>query len=288
VRAFVLAATVCLIGVIGGVTIVFAGAKAVALQTETAISIDPACLWPIIGGAMNPDAPAAPTSVPTAGCAPAGATIVKDEDGWVRLADEGADGARRYTGLRIAQRMTQSMLALHVYDSGGGSGVFSSLITGKFDASNDRLTGIHSFGFGDRCNGGLVETHLAANGRLRVTANMTPWDIMMSPLGDLSFEDQWSIGAARYGAAFNETPGCASCCSAVTREYEVDGAEMREVGLRYAASRDQMITENPLSICLEEAVRDAAGDDSLLTGSERDVLNPAIAACVSSVNSNGN
>ena len=285
-KSFVFATTICFVVMAGSAAIIFAGAKTVGLQNEAAISIDPACLWPIIGGTMNPDAPPMPTSVPTAGCAPAGATITKDENGWVRLADEGADGARLHTGLRIAQRMKQTMLALHVYDSGGGSGVFSSLITGNFDVSQHRLTNIQSFGFGDRCNGGLAKTHLTENGRLRVTANMTPWDILMSPLGDMSFDDQWSLGAERYGAAFTEAPGCASCCSAVTREYEVDGAEMREIGLRYVASSGHRPTENTLGICLEEAVRDAAGADNLVTGSERDVLNTAIAACVSSVNSN--
>lgn len=285
-RSFVLAATVCCVGVVGGVTSVVAGAKTAAPQTETAVSIDPACLWPIVGGSMNPDAPPAPTSVPTSGCAPATATITEDENGWVRIADEGPEGESRYTGLRLAQQVSDMVIALHAYDSGGGSGVFSSLITGELDASKDRLTDIHSFGFGDRCNGGLAKTHLASNGRLRATANMTPWDIMMSPLGDLPFEDQWTIGAQRFGAAFNEAPGCAICCSAVTREYEVDGGEMDEVGLRFVGSSDQRSTENPLSICLEEAVRDAAGADSLVTGSERDVLNPAIAACVLSANSN--
>lgn len=276
----------CFVGMVNGVGSVVAGPKAAALQSETAISIDPACLWPIIGGTMNPDAPPAPTSVPTSGCAPDGATITKDEDGWVRLADEGADGARRYTGLRWAERMTNGVIALHAYDSGGGSGVFSSLITGELDVSNDQLTDIHSFGFGDRCNGGLSETYLTTNGRLRASANMTPWDIMMSPLGDLPFDDQWTIGAQRFGAAFNEAPGCAICCSAVTREYEVDGVEMTEVGLRYVGSSDQRSMENLLSICLEKAVQHAAGEDSLVTGSEREVLNPAIAACVSKANSN--
>ena len=285
-RFLVLVTATFFVGIVSGGGIAVAGPKAGALQSEVAISIDPACLWPIIGGTMDPDAPPAPTSVPTTGCAPEGAKITKDEDGWVRLADEGVDGARRYTGLRLAQGMNDRVIALHAYDSGGGSGVFSSLVTGKLDTSNDWLTDIHSFGFGDRCNGGLAETHLATNGRLRATANMTPWDIMMSPLGDLPFEDQWTIGAQRFGAAFNEAPGCAICCSAVTREYEVDGVEMGEIGLRYLGSSDQRPTENPLGICLEEAVRDAAGADSLVTGSERDVLNPAIAACVLSANSN--
>jgi|GEM_PF-6986562 len=283
-KSFVFATTICFVVMAGSATIVFAGVKTVGLQNEAAISIDPACLWPIIGGTMNPDAPPMPASVPTVGCAPATATITEDENGWVRLADEGPEGESRYTGFRLAQRMNNRVIALHAYDSGGGSGVFSSLITGELDASKDRLTDIHSFGFGDRCNGGLAKTHLAENGRLRAAANMTPWDIMMSPLADLSFEDQWSLGAERYGAAFNEAPGCASCCSGVIREYEVDGAEMREIGLRYVRSGDQ--NWDPLSVCLAEAVRHAAGADSLVTGSERDVLNSAIAACVSSANSN--
>lgn len=278
--------TIVALGSLNAVAV--AGMKSVATAPHVSEELDPACLWPIIGGSVNPDAPPAPSSVPVSGCAPAGATLTVEEDGWRRLAFEGVGAfpERRYTGVRLVQEMADQAFAWHVYDNGGGSGVFSSLITGKLNPDGDRLINIRAFGFGDRCNGGLAGTSMGENGHLRATANMTPWDIMMVPFSRLPFDAQWAAGQERLGDAFFEAPGCAVCCSAaVSREYEIVGDEMREVGLRYSVLDDQQGSDNPFTTCLEEAVRVSAGADALVTPSERDLLDPAIAACVSRANS---
>ncbi len=243
---------------------------------------DPACFWPVLDSAFSPDAPEAPESVPFQGCAPEGAVIEVDGD-WIRIALQSgepgeADFERRASGIKVALVVDYGLLVLEAYDNWGGSGVFSSLIVGHM-ASPDALTQIRSYAFGDRCNGGLAGTTVESNGRLIANANMTPWDIMIEPISDLPFDAQWEAGKARFGAAFGQASSCAICCSAVTREYSWDeNGDLAPVGLRYgpgtAPSSDDLLT-----ICLEEAVRAAAGEDGLVSAPERTTLGGLIDEC---------
>jgi hypothetical protein len=271
----------------GGSTGVVAGAKQTAPQSADAqMEIDPACLWPVVGGSLNPDAPPTPSSVPLDGCAPARAELTSDEDGWRRLSFEDADdfGAQRYTGVRLAALEAGEIVALEVYDNGGGSGVFTSLVTGNLDEAVGRLNDIQVFGFGDRCNGGLAHVRQGASGQLLATANMTPWDIMMSVLPEASFSEQWAAGQSRFGDAFGAAASCAICCSGVTQEYELSGTELRQTGLRSVAISERT-DDDPLSSCLVEAVQSSAGADDLVTQAEMALLDVAISQCALLANS---
>lgn len=277
----------CVIAVAAFSTLAHAGMKTVAVSAQP-IEIDPACLWPLVGGSVNPDAPPPPTRVPLQGCAPEGVILDElDAEGWRRLAYEqaGEFGERRFTGVRLTETLSDGALVLQVYDSGGGSGIFSSLLIGKPNEAATELADVQAFGFGDRCNGGLVQTRLAANGRLRASANMTPWDIMMLPLENLPFEKQWSTGQERFGAAFDEAPACASCCSNVVREFEFDGADLKQVGVRHLPSISEpsigMAADRlPLTACLEEAVRLNAGAGGFVADADMGRVADAVAACV--------
>lgn len=253
--------------------------------------VDPACLWPVLSVGLQPDAVPAPDQVAVQGCAPKG-TLTHDEDGWARVAIEGSvpDGGEgaspRRTGARIVQVGKHLSLVLETYDNWGGSGVFSTLVTARLDADGERLISLSAHGFGDRCTGGLAGTEVRPDGSLLASANMTPWDILVSPLDE---ETLWNVGSARYGAAFLETPSCAICCSAVTRDYVVDAVAgtMKEVGLRYAVRAASSMPDNPIAACLELAVRQAAGADGLVTGAQEADLEQAIAACVAIANRQG-
>ena len=252
--------------------------------------IDPSCLWPVLDAALLPDAAPAPDSVPVQGCAPAG-TLTHDEDGWARVAIAGnlpdGDEAPRRTGARVAFAGDDSHFVLETYDNWGGSGVFSTLLLGRLEDDGARLMSLRAYPFGDRCNGGLAGTRTGPDGDLRITANMTPWDILISPLDGLDDEVQWAVGAERFGVAFLETPSCAVCCSAVAREYSVDVAAgtISELGLRYSEQTASSMPDNPLVTCLEAAVGHAAGGDALVVGDERAVLSQAITDCATAANS---
>ncbi|PCJ69866.1 MAG: hypothetical protein COA62_10210 [Rhodobiaceae bacterium] len=251
--------------------------------------VDPACLWPVLDAALLPDAAPAPDSVPVHGCAPEG-TLIHDEDGWVRIVLEGnlpdGDDAPRRTGARISFAGDDSHLVLETYDNWGGTGVFSTLLLGRLTSDGAHLMSLSAHPFGDRCNGGLAGT-TGPDGELRITANMTPWDILISPLIGLDDEVQWAVGEQRFGTAFLETPFCAVCCSAVTREYSVDVAAgtISELGLRYNEQVPSSMPDNPLVSCLEDAVGHAAGPDALVAGAEVAVLSQAITDCAEAANS---
>jgi len=255
--------------------------------------VDPACLWPVLDAALLPDAAPAPDSVPVHGCAPEG-TLTHDEDGWARIVLEGnlpdGDDAPRRTGARIAFAGDDSHLVLETYDNWGGTGVFSTLLLGRLTGDGARLMSLSAHPFGDRCNGGLAGTTTGPDGELRITANMTPWDILVSPLAGLDDEVQWAVGEERFGTAFLETPSCAVCCSAVTREYSVDAeaGTISELGLRYNEQAVSSMPDNPLVTCLEAAVGRVAGSEALVVGAEVAVLSQAITDCAEAANSGTN
>ncbi|MCE7999013.1 MAG: hypothetical protein HEP70_09160 [Rhodobiaceae bacterium] len=251
--------------------------------TPLSVTIDPACLWPVLDTSFSPDAPPAPSQIPLQDCAPDDAETEVDGD-WIRVllqkGDPGdRDFERRFSGVRMAQASEDGRFALEAYDNWGGSGVFSSLIVGTLTAQGAELSDIQVHAFGDRCNGGLAGTRLAPDGRLSANANMTPWDILIVPLADLAFEAQWEAAKQRFGAAFGKAPSCAICCSAVTHEYEVtaDGA-LSSLGFRYNGAGEAS-SDDPLTLCLEQSVQKAAGDDGLVRSGEREALNRLIDAC---------
>ncbi len=249
--------------------------------------VDPACLWPVLSAALSPDAPDAPSRIPLQGCAPAEAEEETEGD-WVRVSlQQGepgdADFERRFSGIRAAQLTDDARLTLEAYDNWGGSGVFSSLVTGRVVSDGRELSEINVHGFGDRCNGGLAGTRVGTGERLFVSANMTPWDIMAIPLSDLDFDAQWAAGQERFGPAFGLAPSCASCCSAVTSEYELgaDGS-LVSVGLRHNLTEASPL-DDPLTLCLEQSVEQAAGNDGLVDKNEEADLSRLIDACAADV-----
>lgn len=248
-----------------------------------AVAIDPACLWPLLDVSVSPDAPEAPARISLVDCSPGDAETEIDGD-WTRVSlhrgEPGeADFERRYSGARLALISDEGLLALEAYDNWGGSGVFGSLITGRLTSQGAELSDIKIHAFGDRCNGGLGGTRTGADGNLIASANMTPWDIMIEPFADLPFDAQWEAGKARFGEAFGQASSCAICCSAVTREYGPDGqGGLVAVGLRYDPGAAPS-SEDALTVCLEEAVRQAAGADGLVEAGEQAALGPLIDAC---------
>lgn len=252
-----------------------------------AVAIDPACLWPLLDVSVSPDSPEAPARISLVDCSPKDAETEIDGD-WTRvLLQRGEPGdtdfERRYSGARLALMSDEGRLALEAYDNWGGSGVFGSLITGRLTSQGAELSDIKIHAFGDRCNGGLGGTRIGADGDLIASANMTPWDIMIEPLADLPFDAQWEAGKARFGEAFGQASSCAICCSAVTREYGPDGqGGLVAVGLRYDPGAAPS-SEDTLTVCLEDAVRQAAGADGLVEAGEQAALGPLIDACAQAV-----
>ncbi len=258
-----------------------------ASDEAKAVAIDPACLWPLLDVSVSPDAPEAPAHISLVDCSPEDAETEIDGD-WIRVSlqrgEPGeADFERRYSGVRLALMSDEGRLALEAYDNWGGSGVFGSLITGRLRSQGAGLSDINVHAFGDRCNGGLGGTRIGADGDLIASANMTPWDIMIEPFADLPFDAQWQAGKARFGEAFGQAASCAICCSAVTREYGPDGqGGLIAVGLRYDPGASPS-SEDTLTVCLEDAVRQAAGADGLVEAGEQAALGPLIDACAQAV-----
>ncbi len=251
------------------------------------LSVDPACLWPVLDSAVSPDAAAAPARVKLQNCAPPGAKIETDGD-WIRVSlqngrSDDPDAERRFSGIRVAALSDDRMLTLEAYDNWGGSGVFSSLISGRLSSDGEVLDGVKVHAFGDRCNGGLAGTSIGVDGQVRATANMTPWDILVAPFAGLSLEAQWAAAQERYGSALANAPSCAACCSAVTHEYEVGGdGTLTSVGLRQRATEAES-SPDPLTACLEKAVRTAAGDEGLVADNELVALASLIDRCAQEV-----
>lgn len=257
---------------------------AAAVSSEAgAVVVDPACLWPLLDISISPDAPEAPSSISLVDCSPDDAETELDGD-WVRVSlqrggPEDPNFERRFSGARSAYLSDEGWLVLEAYDNWGGSGVFGSLITGRLTSQGAELSDIKVQAFGDRCNGGLGGTRIGADGDLIASANMTPWDIMTEPLADLPFDAQWEAGKARFGEAFGQAASCAICCSAVTREYGPDDqGGLVAVGLRYDPGAAPS-AEDALTVCLEDAVRQAAGADGLVETAEQAALGPLIDAC---------
>lgn len=251
--------------------------------TPLSANVDPACLWPVLDASFSPDAPPAPSRIPLQGCASGDVETEVDGD-WIRVSlqkgDPGdGDFERRFSGVRTAQASEGGRLALEAYDNWGGSGVFSSLIVGTLSAQGAELSDIQVHAFGDRCNGGLSGTRLAPGGGLTANVNMTPWDILVVPLADLAFDAQWQAAKERFGAAVGKAASCAICCSAVTHEYEVaaDGA-LSSLGFRFKGAGEAS-SDDPLTLCLEQSVQKAAGDDGLVRSEERQALDRLIDAC---------
>ncbi len=250
------------------------------------LSVDPACFWPMLDSAFSPDAAAAPSRVVLRGCAPAEAETEIDGD-WSRVSLQSGepgdpDAERRYSGIRVAAMTDGRRLTLEAYDNWGGSGVFSSLITGQLSSDGEALEDLRVHAFGDRCNGGLAGTFLAEDGQVRAAQNMTPWDIMVARFADLPSEAQWAAAQERYGTALANAPSCAACCTAVSREYEigVDG-RLASVGLRYNP-RETPAAEDALSACLERSVGDVAGAGGLVSAEDQAMLAALIDDCVNS------
>ncbi len=247
------------------------------------VDVDPACLWPVLDASFSPDAPSAPNSVSLEDCAPADAETTIDRN-WARVSlqrgdPDAGDFERRFSGARVAHLADDGRLTIEAYDNWGGSGVFSSLITGEISADGTEMSEIKAHGFGDRCNGGLAGTHAGPEGRVIASVNMTPWDIMVAPFAGQSFEAQWAAAQERYGAAVGNAPSCAACCSAVTREYEVAAnGTLVSIGLRYSP-RQAGPSDDPLSVCLERAVRDAGGEDGVVADDELGALSLLIDGC---------
>lgn len=261
------------------------GALLVSAEADS-LSVDPTCLWPVLDSAFSPDAVEAPSRVSLQGCVPADAETEIDGD-WIRVSLQRGDPStgdveRRYSGVRVSHLADDGRVTLEAYDNWGGSGVFSSLITGQIDANAEGLSDIKVHAFGDRCNGGLAGTSIGADGQVIAAANMTPWDIMVAPFADLPFEAQWAAAQERYGAALGNAPSCAACCSAVTREYEVAAeGTLASVGLRYNP-RETLAAEDALSVCLERSVGEVAGAGGLVSAEDQAMLAALIDDCVNS------
>lgn len=248
-----------------------------------AVMIDPACLWPLLDVSVSPDAPPAPSQVRLHGCSPAEAETEIDGD-WSRVSlqrgePEDAGFERRFSGARLSHLSDDGWIAVEAYDNWGGSGVFSSLIIGRITDDGKNLADIKVHAFGDRCNGGIAATRVESGRRIIANANMTPWDIMMVPLGDLPIDDQWEAGKSRFGSALGGAASCAICCSAVTREFVADiQSDLNSVGLRFDPGATPS-SEDALTVCLEGAVRQAAGADGLVEAGEQASLASLIDAC---------
>ncbi len=164
---------------------------------------DPLCFAPYL---MREDA-LKTLSLDTANCAPSMTATHKDftpiegytGTGYYWNEDPEAQGMRpAFIAYKVLGE-TAKGLALELLGSGGGTGVFSTLITAKRDGNTltvtDTVTG------GDRCNGGLSDAAVS-DGKLTYAVNITPYDFLT--LG---------IETPPEGLeAYDDIDACAACC----------------------------------------------------------------------------
>lgn len=248
------------------------------------LRVDPACLWALTDGAMNPDAPPPPASVPVSGCAPVG-TLSEDGE-WTRVAIEPTpenDYAARFSGTRVTALPEGDDLLIEAYENYGGSGTFSSLITARVSSDKMNLGPLHVHGLGDRCNGGLARADAGPDGKVRVRLQMTPFDLLAASMETSEVESQWDALIGRFGDRASSVPSCASCCTGVTAVYQADvetGA-FDAVGYEADAVSATQMGDDPVAACIEKVVVSAAGTDSLLPLADARAMAVPMEACFS-------
>lgn len=128
-----------------------------------------------------------------------------------------------------------------IRESGGGTGLFTSLYLFRRDGAN--LHVVKNIAGGDRCNGGIETAHID-NGFLHYDVNLTP--LALYALGGGETED---VNSA-------DLQDCAVCCYALAH-YQID--KLHSVSL--ADNLSQMLSQSPLMA--EDAASPAACFDRL-------------------------
>lgn len=165
---------------------------------------DPICFAPYL---MREDAMTT-ISLDPATCAPGHTATTQDFSpiegytgtGFYMGDDADARGMRpAFIAYRVLGDLPDGRIALELMGSGGGTGVFSSLLT--VTRKGNILRVVESVAGGDRCNGGLTDASVK-DGRLAYAINVTPYDFLN--LG--TTEEAPGI------AAYDDIPACAACC----------------------------------------------------------------------------
>ncbi|MAM76413.1 hypothetical protein [uncultured Tistrella sp.] len=122
--------------------------------------------------------------------------------------------SRGWVGSRLVGRFDGDRLVYELVENGGGTGVFSMLLSGRLAAAEGVpvLEDLVLAPAGDRCNGG-IHTATRVDGRaLDVAQWATPYDLVSLILG-LAPDDAPDGVPAALGKAAEELPFCAACCA---------------------------------------------------------------------------
>lgn len=122
----------------------------------------------------------------------------------------------------------------------GGSGSFTLLMLVK-RINLDTLE-YKTFLGGDRCNGGIADVISDTNGQLKVSVNLTPYDIY-NPTAQKNTKLN----------AYDDLAACASCCTAKANyEVDKDKPKFKSISLNQVKSIDELPTQGSYQKCFNQ------------------------------------
>jgi hypothetical protein len=197
----------CVLGLSALLLLLPAPAQANALPPEMLVDgkpVDPLCFADAIGGERS-------EIVSLRGCGASTQVTRREEK------DEGRTHSATYTYIDESSNATvnqpyadytyigiqNNLLVVQFNWGGGGSGHFTDLL--RLRRTEEQFEIVDYIAGGDRCNGGVSETALDANGVLSYAQYVTPYDL-------------FTLGSAQNSpylqsvAAYDDLDACAICC----------------------------------------------------------------------------
>jgi hypothetical protein len=126
----------------------------------------------------------------------------------------------------------------------GGSGSFSMLMLVK--RLNDHTLSYKPYFGGDRCNGGIANVKGDENGQMKISVNLTPYDVI-NPDGE---------NASKL-AAYDDLAACAACCIAKAN-YVIskDKSQFQGISLNNFQPKDALPEQGKYQHCFNQLVKD--------------------------------
>lgn len=168
------------------------------------------------------------------------------EDGWTKTDYRISGEEGEYPAMTAMYRVIGDVAdgtALEIYSATGGSGRFTSVVVVQVDGPDLKL--IHSFGGGDRCNGGVADAEIK-KGMLNYGLYITPGDFTTVAYGD----DQGIV-------AYEDLEASAASCFAIAR---YQNAALTEVELLPDAIKNSESTDWSTSFTMQKCFNQRISD----------------------------
>gem|GEM_PF-5775784 len=181
-----------------------------------------------------------------------GQPTTEDEFFDAERTDYSFQGPAGFFGYHLVGRTASGISIYSVEDSGGGTGLFSALLTVREDGRTLNL--VQVLPAGDRCTGGLESARLGADGKVRTKSYLTPADV-----GLLMAE---AAGHSAEEPPYDTLASCSACCFGL-RVDDVDPAsgDTRLLGVTFD-ERPEVPDDDPSGACLVRAVTRTAATAS--------------------------